>query len=311
MKRGLITWDKTELPPEAFEARLKIVKEHLAKQELAALVVYTDVWKSNHGRYFSNFMPYWNRALLVIPRESPPALLCGLSPRVYPWIRSVTILDEIRPSPNLAQQLLQMCSEKGWTRIGVLDLAGLPHDLYTPLRGGAVEAADVPPMFVRQSADKWELAMYRRAAKLAREVLAEELPRGVGLVDHEFVGVLEQRFRRAGAEDLIILLSNGDTPPLPAKGTVLSEDFSVALALEYRGHWVRVAKSARPAEPPATQLSPIPADTPARGDNLAGPYPYEPGVGRIHSRGAELQRNGRRLFYEETYLRVGEGYELL
>ena len=74
-------------------------------------------------------MPYWNRALLVIPRDSAPVLLCGLSPRVYPWIKSVTILEEIRPATNLAQQLTQLRTEKGWTKIGVLDLPQIPYDL--------------------------------------------------------------------------------------------------------------------------------------------------------------------------------------
>ena len=45
MKRGLITWDKTELPPSAFEARLALVRQHLVSKDLPALVVYTDVWR--------------------------------------------------------------------------------------------------------------------------------------------------------------------------------------------------------------------------------------------------------------------------
>ena len=301
MKRGWITWDKAELPPEAFETRLASVRQHLAERELPALVVYSDVWKSNHGRYFTNFMPYWNRALVVLPRESPPMLLCALSPRVYPWIRSVTILDEIRPSPNLAQQLLQMCSEKGWRRIGVLDLARLPHDLHMLICAGEVEVVDVPAVVVRKSPDPWELAMYRRAATLARQVLAEELPQGVGMVDHEFAGRLERRFRRAGAEDLVILVTNGETPPVPARGAVLGEDFSVSLALEYRGHWVKLARSVRT----------IHSEAPAHKENLYGAYPYEAGTGPIFALYIEGQANGRRLFYGDTYWRGRKGDELL
>ena len=75
MKRGWITWDKAVIPPAAFEARLGAACAHLAAHDLAALVVYSDVWKSNQGRYFSNFMPYWNRALIVIPRDGAPVLL--------------------------------------------------------------------------------------------------------------------------------------------------------------------------------------------------------------------------------------------
>src|SRR5881409_4110453 len=120
MKRGLITWDKAEIPPEIFERRIDRVRRVLAERQLPALVVYSELWRSNQGRFFSNYMPYFNRALLVIPLEHPPVLLCGLTPRVYGWIRSVTIIEDIRPAGNFATPLLQLASERNWTRIGIV-----------------------------------------------------------------------------------------------------------------------------------------------------------------------------------------------
>src|SRR5215470_17900379 len=107
-----------------FAQRIEIVRRVLSERELPALVVYSDLWRSNYARFYSNYMPYFNRALLVIPREDKPFLLCGLSPRVYPWIKSVTILEEILPSPNLAAKLTDVCAQRGWTRIGVVDAEG-------------------------------------------------------------------------------------------------------------------------------------------------------------------------------------------
>lgn len=239
MKRGLITWHKDELPPEAFDARLAAARKALAERGLPALIVYSDVFRSNQGRYFSNFMPYWNRALLVIPVQDKPVLLCSLSPRVYPWIKSVTILEDIKPSPNLPQRIFEMAAENSWSRIGILDETGLPYDLYTQLRTGSLETVDVPSAEIHPGPDQWELGMYARAEKLAREVLAEEQPHGAGRTDHEFVGRLERRYRRAGAEDLVVLLANSGNPA-PAHGARLAADFKVAVSLEYRGHWVRL-----------------------------------------------------------------------
>ena len=300
MKRGWIAWDETELPREAFDARLKEIRRHLAARGLPAAVVYTDVWRSNRVRHFSNFMPYWNRALLVIPREEKPLLLCGLSPRVYPWIRSVTILEDILPSPNLALRLLQLCSEKGWTRIGALDFTQFQHDLYTQLAGGPVQIADIS---IPLEPDQWELAMHRRAAEIVRAGLTEEMPAAVGLTDHAFTGRLERRFRRAGAEDLIVLVTNGDTPPLPAKGSVLAEAFSVSVALEYRGHW---AKIVRGAVGPASGLP-----TDAQKENLSGIYPYETGLAPVFAARWESAHNGRRVFHGDTYRQTIAGAELL
>ena len=242
MKRGWITWDKTELPLSVFEARLNVIQKTLAERQLPAAVVYTDIWKSNRARHFSNLMPYWNRALLVIPRDAAPILICGLSPRVYPWIRSVTILDEIRPGANLGAQSFQMCSEESWPKIGVLDLHQLPNDLFAPI-GAAIETVDLPSSTLGLSRpDDFELAMHRHAAKMTRELLEEELHKPYDGVDYQLAGRLEGTFRRAGVEDLVVLFSTGKTPPRPASGSTLQGDFSVALAVEYRGHWVKIAR---------------------------------------------------------------------
>jgi Xaa-Pro aminopeptidase len=239
MKRGLITWDKAELPPSVFEARLARTRAALVEHDLQALLVYSDVWRSTEGRHLTNYMPYWNRSLIVIPREQPPVLLCGLSPRVYPWIKSVTIFEEIRPASKLVPTLLQLCAERGWTQLGVLDLPRLPHEVFLPLQASRVEASDVK----LDLTDDAELAMQRRAAEMAREILTIELPKGVGLTDYQFSGLLERAFRRAGAEDLVLLFGTSDSAPRPARGAMLGDKYSVAVALEYRGHWARVTQS--------------------------------------------------------------------
>ena len=236
MKRGLITWDKTELPPSVFEARLAKARQALAEQDLPALLVYADVWRSTEGRHLTNYMPYWNRSLIVIPQDHPPVLLCGLSPRVYPWIKSVTVFEEIRPASKLVPALLTLCAERGWTRLGVLDLPRLPHEIHLPLEASDVGLSDVQ----LDLTDDAEIAMRRRAAQMADQILAAELPKGVGLTDYQFSGLLERAFRRAGAEDLVLLFSTGDSAPRPARGAMLGEKYSVAVALEYRGHWARV-----------------------------------------------------------------------
>jgi hypothetical protein len=334
MKRGLITWDKAELSPAAFDSRLSRVREVLAERNLSALVVYSDVWRSNQGRYFSNFMPYWNRALLVIAAEggvgvahASPSLLCALSPRVYPWIRSATNIDEIRPSPNLPQQLLTMCTEKGWKKIGVLDLDAMPQDVYAPVAKGLDSVADIPWSVVHNAPDEAELSMYRRGAALAREVLDQEIASTDGGIDHAFVGRLEPRLRLVGAEDLVVLLTNGQTPPKPASGITLDKAFSVTLAFEYRGHWIKVSRTGAPPDV-LTSLKGFfrnSMETNSFGDsapgmyleNLSGPYPWEScnaaelTVGSLFAAHVETQVDGRRLFYGDTCIRSTNGAELL
>jgi len=83
MKRGLITWDHSEIPPAVFESRIDAFREVLGRHHLEAGVVYSDLWRSNPVRSLQNFMPYFNRALLVVPGRGRIILICGLSPWVY------------------------------------------------------------------------------------------------------------------------------------------------------------------------------------------------------------------------------------
>jgi hypothetical protein len=288
VKRGLIAWDRGQLAASTFDARLERARTVLAVRDLPALVVYTDVWRSNQARFLTNFMPYWNRALVVIPREGAPVLLCGLSPRVYPWIRSVTVFEEIRPAGKLVPTLTQLCAERGWKKLGVLDLPLLPHEIQSQLlmnrdSHGAAALEDVPSRGIVEP-DDVELAMRRRAVGLAREILERELSNGEGKRDHEFVGRLEREFRRAGAEDLAILLSSSSKVPVPANGSFLGAKYSVAVALEYCGHWVKIARAHAPAPECDSLRERFHAaiqGTEGRVENLTGPYPSEIGLGEL------------------------------
>src|SRR5262245_24125772 len=275
MKRGLITWNKSEIPPEVFERRVNRVRRVLAERDLAALVVYSDLWRSNQARFFSNFMPYFNRALLIIPRDAPLTLLCGLSPRVYGWIRSVTTIEDVRPAGNFAKPLFEIAAERNWTRIGCLDFQQFPYDLFKALGAGSLNVVNIESSEVfRPADDPTELATRRKAAVLAQQILDEEIPGGVGQVDHHFVGVLERRFRRAGAEDLIVLLTNGRTVPAPPSGALLEENFSVSIAIEYRGHWVRMSRAHGVSAASTSSL--LEAE-----ESMDGAYPYEYGSGKM------------------------------
>jgi len=244
VKRGLIAWDREALPPAVFDARLAKVRAALIERDLPAVVVYSDVSRSNDARFLTNFMPYWNRSLVVIPREGGPVLLCGLSPRVYPWIRSVTVFEEIRPAPKLAQALLQLCEERAWQRIGVLDLPRLPNEVESRL--GGFELVDISSDGLL-SVDEAELAMRERAEELTRRILESQIDRGKDVLDYEFVGRLEREYRWNGAEDVLIRLSSNGKAPRPANGSTLTDDYSVVVDLEYFGHWVRVTKAHGPA----------------------------------------------------------------
>lgn len=324
MKRGLIRWDRAELPASVFESRLARVTAALSSRNLPALLVYSDVWRSSHGRFLTNFMPYWNRSLILIPAGGAPVLLCGLSPRVYPWIRSVTVFDEIRPAAKLMAALTQFCTEGGWKSLGVLDLEQLPEEVYGPLTLSDIQTTSIPADEVI-SFDDAEISMRRRAARMAREILAAELPGGAGRSDYALTGALERVARMSGAEDVVILLSTGQAAPGPARGATLGDQYSVSLALEYSGHWVRVTSvhttpdnqdllrerfrgalaelSGGLAEPSGAMV-----------ETLCGAYPFEStryADGPVVAMTIELVTGGARLFFGDTCHRSASGLDPL
>ncbi len=125
----------------------------------------------------SNYMPYWNRAFIVVPRDEKPILLCALSPRVYPWIKTVTVHETIIASPSPPATLFKLCAERGLEASGVCDLDGLPTDLHAELTAGKVELVDIPRSELRPAP-----ASSRSADACARrsdgaQVLEQELRR--------------------------------------------------------------------------------------------------------------------------------------
>ena len=314
MKRGLISWNRSELPAEALDARLTALHRRMAAFDVSAAVVYTDVWRSNDVRYLSNFMPYWNRAFAVVPKWEKPILLCSLSPRVYPWIKSVTTHETILASPSLPAQLARLCTERGWSKIGVVDVTALPNDLYTQLAAEKFAIVDLPRSALRPAPAPSEVAMHKRAAQLVRNVLDEVLTReAIGLSDYEFAGRLERKLRRAGAEDLVLLICDGTTVPLPASGKAIAAGSSVNVSLEYNGHWAKLSRNIAGISSPLTVV----AGPKVHLENLSGSYGWEGLADRAGTQDSiiavqvEIEKGGQRLFYGETCLLGRGGLDIL
>ena len=311
MKRGLVTWDKDELPPEELASRLTVVHNVVRTKGLDALVLYSDVWRCNDARYLSNYMPYWNRAFVVVPRNEKPILLCSLSPRVYPWIKTVTVHETIIASPSPPASLFKLGAERGWKRLGICDLDGLPADLHAELTSGNTELVDISRAEVRQAPSKIEVQMHARAARMAREVLEKELPTAKARTDHELTGQLELQLRRAGAEDVVVLVSDGTGTPGPPYGSAVRPHTSVVVAIEHNGHWAKVTRN----------VAGVTSNLPARGgvtelrEILSGPYSWETigdaATPAVISLQLQIQARDQTLYYGDTYLQGEGGLRLL
>jgi hypothetical protein len=311
MKRGLVKWDKSELPPDELAARLAGVHANATANGVDAVLFYSDVWRSNDARYVSNYMPYWNRACVVVPRDEKPILLCSLSPRVYPWIKTVTVHETIIASPNLPAAFFKLCAERGIKRVGVYDLEGLPADVHAELVAGKVELVDIRRSELHPAPSDVEVRMHARAARMAREVLEKELSTATGQTDHQLTGRLERLLRRAGAEDVVILVSDGERPPLPAEGRDVGPHTSIVVAIEHNGHWAKVTRNVAGV---TANLSTRHGVTELR-EILSGPYSWETiedaATKAVVSVQLAIPAENRHLYYGDTCLQGREGLRVL
>jgi len=146
---------------------------------------------------------------------------------------------------------------------------------------------------------------------MAREVLEQELATVDAKSDHELTGRLERVLRRAGAEDVVVLVSDGQGPPIPAEGRPVGPHTSVVVAIEYNGHWAKVTRNVAgvtssltsPGE--ATQLREI----------LSGPYSWEnaddPTAAAVISVQLQIAADGRQFYFGDTCLQNREGLRVL
>ena len=113
-------------------------------------------------------MPYWNRSLIVIPREGAPVLLCAAFPaglsvdQVGHHLRGDSLGDR-----NLAA-LDQLCSERGWSESASSILPKLPVEIRAGL--GGIEAVNVPSAGVTDPDDA-EFPMRRKAREVGPKAI--------------------------------------------------------------------------------------------------------------------------------------------
>ena len=72
------------------------MQQALVEQKLDALFAYTSFARPAAVSWLTHFIPYWSEALVAVLPEGAPLLLPSLSNRVYPWIREVSHVGEVR-----------------------------------------------------------------------------------------------------------------------------------------------------------------------------------------------------------------------
>src|SRR6266576_4317 len=95
MRRGLMGWDPEELPKSALQERLSRLQAAMARDNVDAMLFYTNLVRPSAVCWLTGFTPYWIESLLLVPASGAPMLATALSKRVADWIRTTAWRDQI------------------------------------------------------------------------------------------------------------------------------------------------------------------------------------------------------------------------
>ena len=246
MRRGLIKWDPQELPLATLEARLGRLRAQMANTGLDGFVIYTNNVRPSAVHYLTGFTPYWSEGLLFVPKSGRLLFATALSNRVAEWIRSTNRVSEVISTPRPGLLIAECLTKEAAQRIGILELDGMPSELFDDLAAAAPTATWVEGSTqfaaARNAIDAAERALLLRADALACAGLdqastADQADAGA------LAGSIEKHIRLAGAEEVYVALA----PDLAAdrrlnrisRSASLAARFAVRVSVAYKGSWIR------------------------------------------------------------------------
>jgi len=248
MRRGLISWSKTELPPSVLDARVARAQAAMADARVDALAIYTDPARSGDGSWLTGFVPYWNRAVVVLPRAGKPVLYTGMSKRVHTWIKANAHLEEVTYSTAIGADVAKaVTGNKSGAIIAVPDINVVPGGILDSMSNDGASVVDGTALLakLRAAPDATELTFAFKAANIARAGLAKAT--AAERDGATLVGLIDGEARRQGAEEVYVGLAADlakSKALLRLEGTVaLGASFAVRVSVAYKGVWVRMTRT--------------------------------------------------------------------
>lgn len=251
MRRGLMAWNKDELPIGTLDERIARLRARMSEAGLDAFVVYTNFVRPSAVSYLTGFTPYWSDGILLVRASGDPVFATALSKRVANWIRTTSPVAEIVNAPRPGAALgARLAADSGVQRVGVLELDALPAGIHDDLVGAApaVELIDASAQFadIRRGIDRAERDLLLRADALATAALGQVNVAKAGDAG-TVAGLVEKRARLDGAEEAQIAVAadfDRDRRMIRATGAVpLADRFALRASVAYKGSWVRRSRT--------------------------------------------------------------------
>ena len=239
----------------SFEAKLKSVREAMAKEGLAALLFYStgqlSMLEVNPVLWISGALPIGANTGVLIT-DSPAAIVVSRS-----WdvgrVRSQSWIEEIQVADGFVASVKQLAQKKGVQgTIGIVGYAFMPAAVYHELEKafpGKLKIADAILSNLARFPGKDTLPALERAAAIADEGFAAIVKNAkIGMAEHELAAEVEYAMRSLGAEDNFGMVAASDHshcthPPTNRKiqpGDIVIAEITPAI----EGHFVQLCRTA-------------------------------------------------------------------
>lgn len=93
---GSYLWAQDRLPHDEFTLRIDGLRAAMERNGWPAVLVYGDVREHAALAYLSNFIPRVRWGMALLPRSGEPRLLCAMSTRDLPAMRSLSWIADVR-----------------------------------------------------------------------------------------------------------------------------------------------------------------------------------------------------------------------
>ena len=249
IKRGLTFWDRTLIPEDEYEERVRLIREEMQRAGLSALLVAGNMYEDADLLYIVGGNV---DGLLVLPAEGAPTIFTNSGSRESFFLKHLTWINDLSHRGALVGRAVrETLAARGIAsgRIGTVGLqvlASRPYrDLVESLVGYTVEDAGPLLQKLRSRLRPRERLALRRALGIAtKAAAAAEHAFGAGGSNAAAVIAAERAARLAGAWDVRVLgnLDSDELRPYEFASDERRVPLLLWVGARYQGYWAdRVA----------------------------------------------------------------------
>ena len=249
IKRGLTFWDRTLMPEDEYEERVRLIREEMRRAGLSALIVAGNMYEDADLLYIVGGNV---DGLLVLPLEGEPTIFTNSGSRESFFLKHLTWIGDLSHRGALVGRAVrETLAARGIAsgRIGMVGLqvlASRPYrDLVEALTGYAVEDAGPMLQRLRSRLRPRERLALRRALGIAEKAAAAAERAFIGGGSNAAAVVAAERAARlAGAWDFRALanLDSDELRPFEFASDDRRVPLLLWIAARYQGYWAdRVA----------------------------------------------------------------------